>query len=67
MLQKGPEHVLTPTRHKYVHPKAQQIEAKIPVPPVLTVKSKKKIKIFKIFNLVPMCVYTYYGVGNAQY
>jgi len=29
MLQKGPEHVRTPTRHKYVHPKAQQIEAKI--------------------------------------
>ena len=35
-------------------------------PPMMTVKSKK-VQNFKIFKGVPMCVYTYYGVGNVQY
>ena len=65
-LRKGPEHVLTPNRHKYVYPKAQKIGTKIPFPQVMTVKTKK-VQNFKIFNRVLMCVYIYYVVGNVQY
>ena len=53
-------------RHMYVHPKAQEMEAKTPSHTVMTVKSKK-VQNFKIFNRVPMGVYTWYGVGNVQY
>ena len=72
-LRKGPEHVLTPNRHKYVYSKAQvcvpkgtKIGTKIPFPQVMTVKTKK-FQNFKIFNRVPMCVYTYYRPGNVHY
>ena len=61
MLRKGPEHVQTPTGHKYVHPKAQQIEAKIPVPLVLTVKGKKNWKFQNFQTCTYVCIYLLWG------
>ena len=56
MLRKGPEHVPTPNRHKYVHLKAQEIGAKILVPYSDDSQQQKNLKISK-FSILCLCVY----------
>ena len=60
-LRKGPEHVLTPNRHKYVYPKAQKIGTKIPFPSGDDSQNQKSSKFQNFQSCAYVCIHLLWG------